>query len=89
MVWHMTHSPSSKNTRACPATLGEQKSDEFHARHKINDQSEKASWFGKTFKSAACILSLVCVDAGNKDNNAGTLEALIGSMNGKDILDSS
>ncbi|WP_193386704.1 hypothetical protein [Mycobacterium lepromatosis] len=28
----------------------------------------------------------MCVDAGNKDNNAGTVKALMSSMNSKDIL---
>jgi Domain of unknown function (DUF4334)/GXWXG protein len=57
-----------------PATIdgmiGEWKGGEFVTGHKMNGQLEKAGWFGKTFKSAADVQPLVCLDAdGNKFSN--------------------
>ena len=57
-----------------PATIegmiGEWRGGEFVTGHKMNGQLEKASWFGKTFKSAGDVQPLVCVDAdGNKFSN--------------------
>jgi hypothetical protein len=57
-----------------PATIdgmiGEWKGGEFVTGHKMNGQLEKASWFGKTFKSAADVQPLVCLDSdGNKFSN--------------------
>ena len=65
-----------------PATvdgmLGEWKGGEFVTGHKMNHKLEKLGWFGKTFKSAADVQPLVCLDAdGNKFSNvpAGKGEA--------------
>jgi hypothetical protein len=57
-----------------PATIdgmiGEWKGGDFFTGHKMNGQLEKAGWFGKTFKSAADVQPLVCLDAdGNKFSN--------------------
>jgi hypothetical protein len=57
-----------------PATIdgmiGEWMGGEFVTGHKMNGQLEKAGWFGKTFKSAADVQPLVCLDAdGNKFSN--------------------
>jgi hypothetical protein len=57
-----------------PATvddmIGEWKGGEFLTGHKMNGQLEQAGWFGKTFKSAADVQPLVCMDAdGNKFSN--------------------
>ena len=57
-----------------PATidgmLGEWKGGEFQTGHKMNDQLEKAGWYGKTFKSVRDVQPLVCLDAdGNKFSN--------------------
>jgi hypothetical protein len=50
--------------------IGEWKGGEFVTGHKMNGQLEKAGWFGKTFKSAADVQPLVCLDAdGNKFSN--------------------
>src|SRR5580693_1763722 len=110
-----------------PATvddmIGEWKGGEFRTGHKMNGQLEQAGWFGKTFKSAADVQPLVCVDAdGNKFSNVAmgkgeaslwledfrgevtatmvydgqpvhdhfkTIDdnAVMGIMNGKDVLD--
>jgi hypothetical protein len=52
------------------AMIGEWKGGEFVTGHKMNGQLEKAGWFGKTFKSAADVQPLVCLDAdGNKFSN--------------------
>jgi len=65
-----------------PATidgmLGEWKGGEFVTGHKMNGKLEKLGWFGKTFKSAADVQPLVCLDGdGNKFSNvpAGKGEA--------------
>ena len=57
-----------------PATIdgmiGEWKGGEVLTGHKMNGQLEKAGWFGKTFKSAADVQPLVCLEAdGNKFSN--------------------
>jgi hypothetical protein len=50
--------------------LGEWKGGEFATGHKMNGLLESARWFGKTFKSAADVQPLVCLDAdGNKFSN--------------------
>jgi hypothetical protein len=60
-----------------PATIdgmiGEWQGGEFLTGHKMNGKLEKAGWFGKTFKSAADVQPLVCLDAdGNKFSNVAT-----------------
>ncbi|MBW0016501.1 MAG: DUF4334 domain-containing protein [Mycobacterium sp.] len=57
-----------------PATIdgmiGEWKGGEFATGHKMNGKLAKNGWFGKTFKSAADVQPLVCLDAdGNKFSN--------------------
>jgi hypothetical protein len=50
--------------------MGEWKGGEFVTGHKMNGRLEKARWFGKTFKSAADVQPLVCLDDdGNKFSN--------------------
>jgi Domain of unknown function (DUF4334)/GXWXG protein len=53
-----------------PATIegliGEWKGGEFQTGHFMNGQLEKKGWFGKTFKSAADVQPLVCLDADGK-----------------------
>lgn len=57
-----------------PATIdgmmGEWKGGEFATGHKMNDKLAQNGWYGKTFKSAADVQPLVCLDAdGNKFSN--------------------
>jgi hypothetical protein len=50
--------------------LGEWKGGDFRTGHMMNEQLEKAGWFGKNFKSARDVQPLICLDAdGNKFSN--------------------
>lgn len=50
--------------------FGEWKGGEFNTGHRINGLLAKANWFGKTMRSAADVLPIVCLDDdGNTFNN--------------------